>query len=215
MNNVVQVEKNSSNTKSSIPYQSSLGNRFDLRRTVAAFIALLFLLAIAAVAFSRELLTVDSGEAKADVIVLLGGGASDRPERAPELFKEGVAPKVLVSGVGYTIQNVERLEKNGVPAVDIREENNSTSTLENAKYSIPMLRQMGVHRVILVTSWYHSRRAMACFEHFAPDLIFYSRPSYVSYASDETNVTRVFRRVLPEFMKLPGYWLCYGVRPFP
>jgi uncharacterized SAM-binding protein YcdF (DUF218 family) len=44
-----------------------------------------------------------------------------------------------------------------------------------------LLRQMGAKRVIIVTSWYHSRRALACFEHYAPDIKFYSRPSYFGY----------------------------------
>ena len=46
---------------------------------------------------------------------------------------------------------------------------------------------MGAQRVIIVTSWYHSRRALACFEHYAPDMKFYSRPSYFGYVGRNEN----------------------------
>jgi uncharacterized SAM-binding protein YcdF (DUF218 family) len=68
-----------------------------------------------------------------------------------------------------------------VPEKVIMLECGSHTTRENAEFSIPLLRQIGAHRVIIVTSWYHSRRALMCFEHYAPDIKFYSRPSYAGY----------------------------------
>ena len=56
------------------------------------------------------------------------------------------------------------------------------TTRENALLSIPLLRSHDDTRVIIVTSWYHSRRALNCFRHYAPDLHFYSRPSYSGFA---------------------------------
>ena len=60
---------------------------------------LLVLLAAAAWFFPQQVLTVDSGPVKADVLVVLGG-RPDRAVRAAELFQQGAAPKVLVSGLG-------------------------------------------------------------------------------------------------------------------
>ncbi len=106
------------------------------------------------------------------------------------------------------------MEKRGVPAAVITKEDRSISTLENAKFSIPILRQMGAHRVIIVTSWYHSRRALACFEHLAPDIQFFSRPSYLQYDRREWTFHTTGSYVEVEFVKLPVYWLWHGVRPF-
>jgi uncharacterized SAM-binding protein YcdF (DUF218 family) len=86
----------------------------------------------------------------------------------------------------------------------------SHTTLENAKFSVPLLRKLGAKRVIIVTSWYHSRRALACFKHFAPEIQFYSRP--VEYQYNQWHRPGGYAR--EEYKKLLGYWLRYGVCPF-
>jgi len=179
--------------------------------------ALLFLLlAAAAVLFPSRVLTVDSGPVKVDVMVVLGGGSQVRPQHAAELFQAGAAPRILVTGAGDCGWCARWLETNGVPAADIWLEANARTTFENAKFSIPLLRQMGAHKVIIVTSWYHSRRALACFRHLAPDLQFYSRPAYLD---DTGNVRRDLRQsenryMRLEYPKLLGYWVWHGVCPF-
>jgi hypothetical protein len=97
------------------------------------------------------------------------------------LFKQGVAPKILVSGFGDDVSNEHLLVRFGVPKADIIVEPKSRTTRQNAEFSIPLLHALGAKRVIIVTSWYHSRRALMCFEHYAPDIQFYSRPSYAGY----------------------------------
>lgn len=164
--------------------------------------------------YPHELLTVDSGEVKADALVVLGGGTDERPTRAAELFKAGAAPLILVSGAGDDRINVRILEQNGVPAAAIFREPDSLSTLENARLSVPLLRQKGVHRVIIVTSWYHSRRALACFRLAAPDLQFFSRPAYRTYPRQEWKRQATSNYIRAEYLKLLGYWIVYGVRPF-
>jgi uncharacterized SAM-binding protein YcdF (DUF218 family) len=174
---------------------------------------LLVLFAAAAIFFPQKFLCVDSGPVKADVIVVLGGGAHERPERAAELFKEHAAPRIIVSGWGDDGINKYLLIAAGVPAEVIYIEGKSMTTRENAEFTIKMLREKKWSRVIIVTSWYHSRRALACFEHYAPEMRFYSRPSYFEFARKDWS--HVFsRRVYLEYEKLPGYWIRYGVWPF-
>jgi len=172
----------------------------------------LLLAGIFAWLFPQQVLTVDSGPVKADVLVVLGG-ATDRAERAAELFKQGDAPKILVSGCGDYASNERLLEKEGVTNKAIILEGKSRTTRENAEFSIPLLRQMGAHRVIIVTAWYHSRRGLACFEHYAPDIQFYSRPSYFAYPKTEWHPKGISGYVKSEYVKLLGYWVCYGVCP--
>ena len=174
----------------------------------------LILLALAAFLFPQKLLTLDSGPVKADVLVVLGGGLNERPERAAELFKEGVALKVLVSGTGDCEANAQCLVRNGVPKGAITLEDNSVSTLENAEFSVPMLRRMGARRVIIVTSWYHSRRALACFRHFGPEIIFYSRPTYFGYQRRDWGKHDIGGELKFEYLKLLGYWVYYRIAPF-
>ena len=173
------------------------------------------ILALAAVAFflPQKLLCVDSGPVKADTIVVLGGGLGERPERASELFKNHDAPLIIVSGFGDCEINQRILLKAGVPAAAIQLEGKSRTTRENAEFTIQLLRAENIHRVILVTSWYHSRRALQCFEHYAPEIQFYSRPSYFAYARADWRHRNIEHRVYLEYGKLTGYWLCYGVRP--
>src|SRR5271157_3546022 len=142
---------------------------------------LLGLLAALAFAFPQRVLCLENGEVQADVLVVLGGGSHERPARAAELFRSGAAPKIIVSGRGDFAVNRQVLVAAGVPASAIQVEPRSNSTKENAAFSIALLRALGARRVIVVTSWYHSRRALHAFEHYAPDIQFYSRPSYYGY----------------------------------
>jgi len=173
-------------------------------------------LAIVAIFLPEKIFCVDSGPVKGDVLVLLGGGLQDRAERAAELYKSGVAPRVIVSGEGDDTINRTRLIRNGVPPGAIQLEGKSRNTHENAECVIALLRAEKLQRIILVTSWYHSRRALATFQHSAPDLQFYSRPSYLGYDKSYTYWLQLglARRIKVEYLKMPGYWLRYGVWPF-
>lgn len=51
----------------------------------------------------------------------------------------------------------------GVPGNRIMIENRSLSTIENAKFSLPMVRRRGFKSVILVTSPYHAFRSAKVF----------------------------------------------------
>ena len=185
-----------------------------IKRVVLGLAGLLLLLVVAALIFPQRFLTVDSGPATADVIILLGGGSHERYERAAELFKERAASRVIVSGYGDCEINRYLLIKAGVPAKAIQVENKSRTTRENARFTIGLLREQKVKRVILVTSWYHSRRALACFRHYAPEIRFYSRPSYFAFARAEWSHNRIGNRFRLEYLKLLGYWVRYGVCPF-
>ena len=166
--------------------------------------------------FPQKILTVDSGPVKADVLIVLGGGGGshERPQRAGELFKEGAGQMIICSGAGDCDANAQRLISMGVPQVLIELEDKSTNTLQNAEFTVAKLRAHHARSAIIVTSWYHSRRALACFEHFAPEIKFYSRPSLFGYDSKDWTKLGIRHFVRSELLKLPGYWVRYGVNPF-
>jgi len=124
----------------------------------------------------------------ADAIVVLGGlveaavpperldpnlgAAADRIWHAAHLYRAGKAPWVLVSGGYLPWSGVEQpesavmadlLQELGVPATAILRESNSRTTRENRDHSLPILREYGVRRILLVTSALHMPRALALF----------------------------------------------------
>ncbi len=164
--------------------------------------------------YPEKFLTVDSGPVTADVIVVVGGGQHERPLRAATLFRQHAAPRVLITGEGDDQINRQLLLANGVPARAIEVESKSTTTRENAKFAGKLLRAEKVRSAILVTSWYHARRAEKTFEHFVPGVKFFSRPSYFGFDRDDWQKCHLTRRMRLEFVKLAGYWIRYGVNPF-
>ena len=181
---------------------------------VLALLGLLAAAGMVCLLFPQQMLCVESGDVHADALVVFGGGLGERATRAAELFRQGVAPKIIVSGTSDCTINLEFLTNAGVPASAIQLESRSKTTRENAEFSVSLLRAAGVRRVIIVTSWYHSRRALSCFRHYAPEIEFYSKPSYFKYARSTWSRAGVWRDVRAEYLKIPGYWLGYGICPF-
>jgi uncharacterized SAM-binding protein YcdF (DUF218 family) len=182
-------------------------------RIVLAAGVLLLALAMAAIFFPDYLLSVDSGPVKADVIIVLGGGAGDRPEYAAQLFKDHVAPRIIVSGAGDDEIDKQILMSTGVPGKVIEKESNSRTTSENARFTLQLMRKENVQSAIIVTSWYHSRRALNCFEHYGPDIKFYSRPTPYNQTVGRWTPIEI-RRIYLEYPKTVWYWVHYGVSPF-
>ncbi len=118
---------------------------------------------------AARLLIEDDGVRKADAIVVLGGdGYGDRTLKAAKLATEGYAPFVIVSGppslIGYSSdEEIQYGEQHGYPAslfraVHLPEEAESTRTEEQflGKY----LAAQGIKSILLVTSNFHTRRAV-------------------------------------------------------
>jgi uncharacterized SAM-binding protein YcdF (DUF218 family) len=105
---------------------------------------------------------------RADLVVVLAGDRyGHRILKGAELVKEGYAPKVLVSGPAgfYGLHEsdlaIPFAEKRGFPASwFIAFPHESHSTDEEARMIWPELRKRNMHRVLVVTSDYHTRRAL-------------------------------------------------------
>ncbi len=117
---------------------------------------------------------------KADIaLVLAGDSAGNRILTAAQLVRRGYVSKVLVSGpsgiYGYHECDlaIPFAVKAGYPAsYFLHFENDARSTKEEAHAAVARLRQMGMHKILLVTSDYHTRRAGKIFRAAAPDLQF-------------------------------------------
>jgi uncharacterized SAM-binding protein YcdF (DUF218 family) len=116
-----------------------------------------------------RLLVEDDGPRKADAIVVLGGDAyGQRIIKGAELEKAGYAPIVLVSGPPYLLgaesdEVIEYAKRQGFPAALFRSvplpAGSADSTRVEAIYFGKYLKDNGIHKVLLVTSNYHTRRA--------------------------------------------------------
>lgn len=183
-------------------------------RWVAITFAGLLVVAVTLFCASAPLLTVADCPAKADCIVVLGGGNWSRIPHAVALYERGVAPVILVTGHGDTADSVRMLLKAGVPESAILQEGESRSTRENALLSVPILREHGFSNVVVTTSWYHSRRGLACFRKAAPDLKFHSCPE------GQGSLRRMWEngyersRVFLEWGKIFFYWGAYWIPPW-
>lgn len=117
---------------------------------------------------------------KADAIFVLAGDANgNRILKGAELAREGFAPEVVVSGpegnYGYYECDlaIPFAVRAGYPeSYFVRFPNHALSTQEEAAAGAAELRLLGLHRVLLVTSVYHTRRAGMDFRAAAPEITF-------------------------------------------
>ena len=104
--------------------------------------------------------------ANPDAIVILGGGDFKRWQHGFELTKAEPQLPLIVTGDGNYI--VEYLAGQEIPPERILHEERATSTVENAKFTAPMLDRIKAQRVILVTNWFHAQRALKVFQKYQP-----------------------------------------------
>jgi uncharacterized SAM-binding protein YcdF (DUF218 family) len=102
----------------------------------------------------------------ADAIVILGGGDSARWQHGEELAKTRPGLPLIVTGDDGLIVNY--LVSKVIPSGRILHENAATTTVENAKFTKPMLDRLGTKRVVLVTNWFHAPRSLAIFHKYQP-----------------------------------------------
>lgn len=132
---------------------------------------------LAAVWLSDPLLTVRTALRPADVIVVLGGDGPTRAMKAAGLYRRGLAPRVLVTGDGDCTYIAGDMVREGVRPDAITLECRSGTTEENAAFSRPLVERMRAASGIIVTSWFHSRRAVATFEAAMPEVRWLSAPT--------------------------------------
>ncbi len=119
---------------------------------------------------TAKFLVVKGKLEKADVIIVLGGdGNGERVEEGVKLYKQGFAKYLLMSGgpLAWKLTSAQWMKKqameSGVPEKWILLEDKSKSTIEDAKFSLPIIVGRDFKSVILVTSPYHTRRAARVF----------------------------------------------------
>ncbi len=160
-----------------------------------------------------RLLMVRQKPCNADVIVVLGGESKTRAAKVIELYRQGYAPRILVTGRNEETLIVHYLTANGVPEYAMLREPFATSTYENAVFTLPMLQRLNAKKVLLVTSWYHSRRALKIFQSISEKVELVSTPTDTVAVASIIRDKQLRNFVLIEYVKNVGYWIKYGVFP--
>jgi uncharacterized SAM-binding protein YcdF (DUF218 family) len=163
---------------------------------------------------------------QADAIVVLSGGGPERLIYGITLYQQGLAPELWYTGdvpiptmTSFTDGQFARQFAIGqnVPAgaIHLLE---TTSTWEDGQQIAAAVRQRGLHRLLIVTNWYHSRRALCVIQGQLTDMdvyVFYSSPPAFTYTPDDW-----WRResglvaVVNELIKFGFYWWHYGLAPW-
>jgi uncharacterized SAM-binding protein YcdF (DUF218 family) len=190
--------------------QGKPSSRKRLLRILLTIGAGLLVLAGLAFAFRARLLTgvadyliVTDDPQPADIIFLLNSDYDTRPFRASELFHQGLAPLVVMARsestpsvelglrLNDTDISVGVMEKQGVPAdriVVLPFPGGVTSTIDEANALRQYIEINPIHKIILVTSAFHTRRARWIFERELKGLPVTLEMVAVPYANfDQTN----------------------------
>jgi uncharacterized SAM-binding protein YcdF (DUF218 family) len=125
--------------------------------------------------FLGNALVENDGPQKAQAIVVLGGDETGaRIIKAAQLAEAGYAPVVLVSGppmlIGWESDiTIRYAESKGYPALLFRSLTNKVDSTRSETGMIAKdLKQDGIHKILLVTSNYHTRRAARLMRAAAP-----------------------------------------------
>ena len=121
---------------------------------------------------------VEDAPQKSDVILVLEGETNGRPAHGIELLRNQYAPRLFLDvqhdGYLFGIRRtaVARQFLDSLPKLDAERiqicEIDAHSTRDEARAADACLRAAGVRNVLLVTSDYHTRRALTIFRHELP-----------------------------------------------
>lgn len=126
-----------------------------------------------------EYLFCEDELAQADLILVFGGKRLERAEKAAELYKAGVAPRIFMTGgdkrgtgVCESIRLKEHAVSLGVPEEAIVTECESVNTMENVKMSAATIEKTigwaNIQNVVIISAPYHLRRVKQALSRYIP-----------------------------------------------
>lgn len=197
--------------------------RKSLKLAAALLVGGLLVFKTPLVWFLASPLQITQVPARADAIVVFGGGVGEtgspgkstieRARYAAELYKEGFARKIIFSS-GYTFkyndaQNMALIALSmGVPAGDIILEEKANRAYENVIFSDKLLKANSWSSILLVSSPYNMRRASLVFRKWAGDVRVLYAPVKDSEFYDRSCGIKLeqIRAVGHEYLGILYYW---------
>jgi uncharacterized SAM-binding protein YcdF (DUF218 family) len=144
-------------------------------RFVRLLIAII-VIGILLVTQAARFLVIDNPQ-KSDAIVVLAGETSLRPALGVELLRKGMAPRLFLDAEAaeqvydQPLTEIARRYASSLPEADrisvcaIEGRSTAAETVDAAR----CIHSLGAHRVLIVTSDYHSRRALTIFSGRLPE----------------------------------------------
>ena len=207
-----------------------LGRKFK----VLSFILLLFLTWLFVAPFLAESLIIEKPLEKADAIVVLAGSHTylERTRKAANLFKNGSAPRIFLTDDGeqagwsrveqrnppYVELARNSLVAGGVPAENIEIlEPQVAGTIYEARILAEKAKSANLRSILIVTSAYHTRRALAIFQRIFAENNLSTELGIASPPPGEQTPPAFrwwlsafgWRMVAGEYVKSFGYWVYY------
>lgn len=208
--------------------------KLSRRFKVSIIFLLLFVVWVFLAPFLAENLIVEKKLEKADAILILGGSSTyiERTRKAAELYNNGVAPKVFLTNDGgkggWNVQEQRNpyfyekarweLIANGVLAENIEVLPEIVEgTHDEAVLFEKTARERKLKKILMVTSAYHTRRALSTFlEVFGQN----SADAEIGITSPPAGgqtpkpflwwvSPKGWRFIAGEYVKIVGYWLFY------
>ena len=123
--------------------------------------------------FLADFLEIDMPVQSADVAIVLGGGGGERVRAAVDLYKQGHAPYLMMSGGPRFHHSEAHYMKEyavhlGVPREHILLETLANSTHTNAELTLDIMENLNMTSALVVTSGFHTRRAYTLFRSIWP-----------------------------------------------
>jgi uncharacterized SAM-binding protein YcdF (DUF218 family) len=163
----------------------------------------------------------------ADAIVVLGGARNLRLPQGIALYRQGLAPALWYTGAheddsanaGYDAQQARRAAiAAGVPPASIQLLA-SSSTWEDGKEIASLVNAQEIQSIIVVTSWYHGRRALCSIRHHLAEQlpeqaiqVYYQPASEPAFGPGNWWYSPAGQRTINrELLKIAFYSVTYGV----
>ena len=181
-----------------------------------------------------ESLIVEKPLEKTDAILVLGGSSVyiERTRKAAEIYKTGAAPVIFLTDDGERA-GWSRIEKRNPPYVELARKNlisegvpaeaivilepKVSGTIYEAQVLAERAKAENLQSILIVTSAYHTRRALWTFERFFAENDIKTELGIVAPATGEQTPQpfvwwfspRGWRFVAGEYVKFLVYWIYY------
>lgn len=177
------------------------------RRKLWIWFGLILCAMLLAVFWSVPVSRANDDTAGNEILVVLGGNTRERSRACHALWLRHPGPVLVTGDDGHIYRELIRL---GIPGEQILHEQSAVNTRENAEFSVRLLRDSGYRSALLVTSWFHTSRAHACFVKAAPEMRFgtFSEPTPSRWDADD------WKLVVLEKCKKSVYAVRWGIHPW-
>ena len=171
---------------------------------------------------------------KADAILVLSGSSVyiERTQKAADIYKKGVAPVIFLTDDGERT-GWSKIEKRNIPYVEMARRNlisqgvpaeaivilqpQVTGTIYEARVLAEKAKAENLQSVLIVTSAYHSRRAIWVFERFFAENNVQTELGIAPAATGDQNpppfvwwlTAKGWGAVAAEYVKFVVYWVYY------